>query len=138
PSSAEIIDTNVSIGRWPFEDLALDSPAKMVKRLRAHGVTQAWTGHFWAAVTADPSACNKVLAAECNQRGRGILVPFGTVNLRQANWEAELERCTRDLRMPGIRLYPNYHGYKLSEPVFAEFLARAASQNIVVQIATML
>jgi predicted TIM-barrel fold metal-dependent hydrolase len=64
-----------------------------------------------------------------------VLVPFGTVNPQLPDWEEELRRCHEDHRMHGIRLHPNYHGYKLDEPVFGKLLDAVTKRGLILQIA---
>lgn len=130
-----LIDTNVSLGQWPFRRLALDETSALVKKLQHGGVTQAWAGSFGALLSRDLTATNAELAAECRKHGRGTLRPFGSVNPMSAGWEEELRRCASEDHMPGLRLYPGYHGYKLSDPAFAKLLKRAVESKLIVQIA---
>jgi len=129
-----IVDTNVNISRWPFRRLPGDETPDLVARLRRRNVVQAWAGSFDGILHKDIAGVNARLAAECNTYGKGFLAPFGSINPKLPDWQEDVRRCAKDYRMPGIRLHPNYHGYELKDPVFAELLHVAAASGLMVQL----
>lgn len=134
PPGPELVDTNVSLGRWPFRRAPLDEPAALVARLRELGITDAWTGSLDALLHKDISGVNARLAADCERHGRGLLVPIGAINPTLSGWAEDMRRCAEVHRMPGIRLHPNYHGYTLDGRVVAEVFERATRFGLLVQI----
>jgi predicted TIM-barrel fold metal-dependent hydrolase len=134
PAGPEIIDTNVHLFSWPFRKLKYDRTDRLTAKLRKHRITQAWAGSFEAVFHKQLDAVNRRLADECRARGDCMLVPIGSVNPAWPDWEEDLRRCDEEYDMPGVRLYPAYHGYTLDRPEVTRLLSEAARRNVLVQI----
>lgn len=126
------IDTNAHLGHWPFRQHGFADTARFVEKLRAVKIDMAWVASFEDIFHKDVAGANARLADQC--QGRNELVPFGTVNPRLPDWPEDLRRCREIHGLPGIRLYPNYHGYGLEDTEFAKLLKLAAEAKLLVQL----
>jgi uncharacterized protein len=130
-----MIDTNVYLSHWPTRRLPGDETPALIAKLHQKGVTQAWVGSFDALLHRDIAGVNARLAIECQRQTEVVLIPFGAINPLLPDWEEDLRRCAEVHRMPGLRLHPNYHGYKFDDPAFIKLLAAAEERRLLVQIA---
>ena len=135
PAGPDIIDSNVHLFEWPFRKLKYARTDTLAAKLRKHRITQAWAGSFEAVLHKQLDAVNRRLAEECRAHSDGLFVPIGSVNPAWPDWEVDLGRCHEQYRMPGLRLYPAYHGYALDHLEFVRLLSLAAKRGMLVQIA---
>jgi predicted TIM-barrel fold metal-dependent hydrolase len=129
-----ITDTHVYVGHWPHQTLAHDTPESLRAALQRNNITQAWVGSFDALFHKDIATVNQRLFETCGRAGAGMLLPFGAINPMLPDWEDDVRRCHETFHMPGIRLHPNYHGYSLDDPRFAQLLNLAATRGLIVQL----
>ena len=129
-----IADINVSVHRWPFRRLPLDETPKLVNKLQQNGIVTAWAGSFDGVLHQDIAAVNLRTTEECRQHGDGVLLPVGTINPMLPDWHDDVLRCRQDHGMHVIRIYPNYHGYQLDDPVFEQLLNAVDEQQLILQL----
>jgi predicted TIM-barrel fold metal-dependent hydrolase len=134
PAEPDIIDTNVHLFDWPFRTLKYARTDALVAKLKKHRIVQAWAGSFDAVLHKQLDAANRRLVDECRNRGQGLLIPIGSVNPAWPDWDEDLRRCHEQYHMPGVRLYPAYHGYTFDHPEFVRLMADAAKRGLLIQI----
>ena len=132
PEPTEIVDTNVSLHRWPFRRLPLDKTKLLVQKLSGLNVVEAWASSFEGLLHRDFRGLNARLLEDCSQHP--MLKPVGVINPILPDWREDLRQCRVEFGMHAIRLFPNYHGYKLSDPEFAEALHAAQQHRLLVQL----
>ena len=130
-----LVDVNVYLSRWPCRRLPHDEPQRLVDKLQASGVSEAWAGSFDALLHKDIRAVNARLVGLCEKYGKGLLKPVGTINPQLPGWRDDLEECHSHYHMHAVRLHPNYHGYELSDRSFQELAQLANDRKLILQIA---
>ena len=131
----EITDTNINLFKWPFRRMKYEETKSLVTKLRQHRITKVWAGNFEAVFSKSINDVNSHLAEECSKFGKGMLIPFGAVNIGWPDWEEDLRRCHEVHKMPGIRIYPAYQAYDLSHEDFPKLVSLATERGMIVQIA---
>lgn len=134
--TAQRIDTNVSLFKWPFRTLPLDQTDKLENKLRAIGIARAWAGSFEGVFQRDIEGVNQRLVDEC--ANHPFFIPVGSINLSQPSWKQDLQRCIVHHQMHAIRLHPTYHQYSFDSWSFRELLKIAKENKLLIQIATTL
>jgi len=132
------VDVNVNLGRWPLRRLPCDEPDRLADKLRSRGVVQAWGASLDGVLHKDIGAVNDRLAEDCRRHGGGLFLPFGSLDPKLPDWEKDLDRIAEVHRFRGIRLHPNYRGFRLDDPRLARALSLAAERRLIVQIALVM
>ncbi len=129
-----IIDTNVSLGQWPFRHLKYEGAKALGDKLRKHRVRQAWAGSFESLFHKNLDAVNAALVRDCKSYGGDFFQPFGTVNIAWHDWQEDLRRCHEVYKMKGIRIFPSYQTFDLTHEDFPKLLNETAKRGLILQI----
>jgi uncharacterized protein len=128
-----LIDINTYVGHWPFRQLRHNTVPALLRRMDGHGIDHAVVGSCHAMFYKNVHPANEELARE-TRRHRDRLLPFATLDPTYPGWQEDLRRCAEQLDLCGLRLFPQYHGYALSDPAALELIDAATELGWCVQV----
>jgi hypothetical protein len=67
-------------------------------------------------------------------RFKDRFIPFAVINPIYAGWRDDLEVCITRMGMKGIRLFPQYHDYELTDPSLLELVKLARDHGLPVAL----
>ena len=126
-----MIDTLVVCGKWPFRPLKFDW-FELVEKMDENDVERAMVVNVNGAFYRDVHEANLELMEEMDGLPSGIRERFiimGIVNPIYPGWEEDLKFLVEsNVRI--IAIFPNYHGYSLSDPKLSEFWEKVVELDL--------
>lgn len=130
-----LVDINAYVGHWPFKSLKYNTCGELLKRMNKFGVDVSVISNLNGIFYKNTQSANDELYKEIqsNRQYRDRFVPFAILNPIYPGWKNDLQRCVK-MGMKGIRLYPQYHDYPLTDPACTELVKRARDHGLVVAL----
>ncbi len=122
------IDVHTYIGHYAYRHLRGNTPEGLVSYMKRFGIERAAVANLSGVFYKDTQPANEELAAAIRPFP-GKFIPFAVINPTYAGWQDDLEACRR-LGMKGLRLYPQYHDYKLTDPRLGKLLEAVHGLNM--------
>jgi len=129
-----LIDVNAYLGHFAFRQLRFNTGSTLLTMMDSAAIDQAVVSSASAITYRNVQAGNEEVAAEVRGH-RDRLIPFAVINPGYAGWRDDLVRCHEEFGMGGLRLYPNWHAYHLSDPSCLELVQAASERHMTVSIA---
>jgi uncharacterized protein len=129
-----LIDINANIGHWPFEQTNCNTCQALLERMNKYGVDKSVISNMNGIFYKNTQAANEELQAEImsNKVFRDRFIPFAVINPIYAGWKNDINTCITKFGIKGIRLYPLYHDYEITDPSCIELVKIARDRDLVV------
>jgi len=131
-----LIDINAYVGHWPFKQMQYNTCAKLLERMNRYSVDKSVICNMNGIFYKNTQSANEELHEELqsDKRFRDRLIPFAIINPIYGGWKDDFEISTGKFGMKGIRVFPQYHDYEITDPAFIELVSMARDKNIPVAI----
>ncbi len=128
-----MIDVNAYLGHFAFRQLRHNTAAGLLRLMDRSGIERAAVSSAASITYRNAQAGNEELAGEVKGHG-DRLIPIAVINPAYAGALDDLRICREELGMRGLRLYPSWHNYRLTDPSCVELVNAAASAGMSISI----
>ena len=128
-----MIDVNTYLGHFAFRQLRHNRADELLRLMDRKGIERAAVSSAAAITYRNPQSGNEEVAAETKSH-LDRLIPLAVLNPAYAGWRDDLETCHGELSCKGLRLYPRWHNYRLTDPACLEMTRMAAARGMVISI----
>ena len=129
-----LIDINANIGHWPFQQTNCNTCRELLQRMNNYGIDISVVSNMNGIFYKDTHASNEELMEEISSSRTfsGRFIPFGIINPVYAGWQRDLKTCHEKFGMKGIRIYPQYNDYKLTDTASIEMIKAARDLGVII------
>ncbi|MEK7405259.1 MAG: amidohydrolase family protein [Acidobacteriota bacterium] len=128
-----MIDVNAYLGHFAFRQLRHNTAAGLLRLMDSRRIERAVVSSASAITYRNAQSGNEEVAAEVKAQSDRLLA-FAVISPFYAGWQDDLKACHEEFGMKGLRLYPRWHNYRLSDPACLELVNAAAERKMVVSI----
>jgi len=129
-----LIDINANVGHWPFIKTNCNTCKALLERMNKYGVDKSVVSNMNGIFYKNTQAANEELHEEIlsDRKFHDRFIPFAIINPIYAGWKKDLEICNTKMGIKGIRLYPLYHDYEVTDPSCIELVKHARDRGLIV------
>jgi uncharacterized protein len=131
-----LLDINSYVGHWPFKQLQYNSCSKLLERMNQYSVNISVVNNLNGIFYKNTQAANEELYDELrsDKAFRDRFIPFAIINPIYAGWREDLDICITKFGMKGVRVFPQYHDYEITDPSFVELVRLTRDKGLPVAI----
>ncbi|WP_236973676.1 amidohydrolase family protein [Membranihabitans maritimus] len=127
-----LIDSNAYIGHWPFRKFEDNNPEALLNRMNEFGTDLSVVSNLNGIFYKNTQNANEELQEVIRSKKafKDKFIPFAVINPIYGGWREDFERCTTVLGMKGVRLYPKYHLYDITNPSCIELVKMCRDKGV--------
>ncbi|MBI4909838.1 MAG: amidohydrolase family protein [Acidobacteria bacterium] len=128
-----MIDCNAYLGHFAFRRLRYNTASSLLGLMDSKGISRALVSSAAAITYRNAHSGNEEVAAEI-RRHSDRLTGCAVLNPGYAGWQDDLKTCHEEFGMRALRLYPNWHHYKLSDAACLQLVRAATERRMLITI----
>ncbi len=127
-----LLDINAYVGHWPFMQRRYNTCEALLGRMNKFGVDVSVISNLNGIFYKNTQPANEELYNEIrsDRRFSDRFIPFAVINPIYAGWRDDLEVCVKKMGMKGVRVYPKYHDYEITDPSLIELVKRVRDHGL--------